>query len=82
MVAMEFDGCGQGVKIRILLGCLHFVTKAPSAAKNKWHPSANFEATDSLVRLIVCRPLDRREKTPIASSFHATVLNELQALPQ
>jgi UDP-glucose 4-epimerase len=73
-------GSGQGVSISSLLGHLRFITKAAPSVVIGRRPSAKFQAPDLRIRSIVWPHLDRREKTPIAAGFHATMIDVLSAL--
>lgn len=73
-------GSGQGVSISSLLTYLRFIAKSSPAVSIGERPSAKFQAADLRVRSIVWPHLDRREHTPIAAGFHATMIDILRAL--
>ena len=79
-VVTKILGSGQGVSISSLLGYLRFITKAAPSVVIGQRPSGKFQAPDLRIRSIVWPHLDRREKTPIAAGFHATMMDVLSAL--
>lgn len=79
-VVTKIFGSGQGVSISFLLGLLRFITKAAPSVVIGRRPSAKFQAPDLRIRSIVWPHLDKREKTPIAAGFHATMIDVLRAL--
>jgi UDP-glucose 4-epimerase len=79
-VVTKIFGSGQGVSISSLLGYLRFITKAAPSVSIGRRPSAKFQAADLRIKSIVWPHLDRREKTPIAAGFHATMIDVLGTL--
>lgn len=73
-------GSGQGVSISSLLGYLRGTTKSSPSVSIGERPSAKYQAPDLRVRSMVWPHLDRRELTPIAAGYHATMLDILRAL--
>lgn len=79
-VVTKILGSDQAVDISSLLAYLRYVSRALPAVTIGTRPSARLQAPDLRVRSEVWPELDRRERTPLAAGFHATMLDVLQQL--
>jgi UDP-glucose 4-epimerase len=82
MVVTKIFGSDQPVDISSLLAYLRYVSRALPAVTIGSRPSTRLQALDLRVRSEVWPELDRRERTPLAAGFHATMLDVLQQLQQ
>jgi UDP-glucose 4-epimerase len=79
-VVTKILGSGDGISISTLLGYYRAITKAMPRVVLGSSPSTRYQAVDLRMRSIVWPDLDRRERTPVAAGFHATMMDVLRML--
>jgi UDP-glucose 4-epimerase len=79
-VVIKIFGSGEGVSISTLLGYYRAITKSLPSVVLGSTASTKHQAIDLRMRSVVWPELDRRERTPVAAGFHATMMDVLQML--
>jgi len=79
-VVIKIFGSGEGVSISTLLGYYRAITKSMPSVVLGTTPSTKHQAIDLRMRSVVWPDLDRRERTPVAAGFHATMMDVLRLL--
>lgn len=79
-VVTKIFGSGDGVSISTLLGHYRAITKSMPHVVLGTTPATGHQALDLRMRSVVWPDLDRRERTPVAAGFHATMMDVLRML--
>lgn len=79
-VVTKILGSGDGISISTLLGYYRAITKSMPRVVLGSSPSTQYQAVDLRMRSVVWPDLDRRERTPVAAGFHATMMDVLRML--